>query len=349
MKKLSHSLFLYIMMLYAVIFGVFILSVFVVAALKGINYQMIYKLFFILLTICTILFSKMVSKRFIKPLKSIVDGIYNFQKGNYDYRIQLKDNNEYALVASSLNEMARNIKGEKSEKKQLELDKEQLVMDISHDLKNPLASVLGYTSLLKHRNDEMTKEELDNYLEIIHRNANRANSLISDLFMYNKMETVNYNVTFQKIDLCQFVREIVMNYLPELESKLFDYDFEIPEKPCIVDLSVNDFNRAIGNLISNAITYNKEGTTLKIKVKEGSCFMRIIVEDNGVGIPKSMRETIFHPFKRVDPARNSNTGGSGLGLSITKKIVEIHNGRISLISEAGQGSKFLITVPKVQE
>lgn len=349
MKKLSHSLFMYILMLYAFIVGIFILSSSIVYMWGNKEFLSVYKLFFLLLAVFTVVFSKLVTTRVLRPLDTIVEGIYRFQKGDYDHRIRLKNNNELSLVASSLNEMAHNIKGEKNAKRKLELDKDQLVMDISHDLKNPLASILGYSNLLKQNRKELTEDELINYLEIINRNANRANSLITDLFMYNKLEASHYNMVFQKIDVCQFLREVAMVYLPELDEKGFDYNFDIPEKPVFIEANANDLNRAISNLIGNAITYNREGTRLIVKLKEGSCYIQIVIKDNGIGIPKALRETIFNPFKRVDPARNSNTGGSGLGLSITKKIVEIHHGKISLISDAGHGTKFILTIPKIQE
>lgn len=285
------------------------------------------------------------SNAFIKPIKTLLNGVIEISNGNYDIRLDIDKKNEFLELANGFNMMAETIQDERREKERLEKAKEDLILDISHDLKNPLAAVLGYSEILI-RNKELNENEKLEYLNIINRNSQRANKLINDLFEFSLYENLDYKIKVVKMDISEFIRQAIANYVPEFDCKKFKYDFDIIEKPCYVMIDEEKLSRAINNVIDNKIKYNQEGNTIGIKTEVRDKNFYIILSDNGERIPKKYRENIFNPFVRVDKSRNSKTGGTGLGLSITKKILNKHNGDIKII-DSEVGTSFEIMLPLI--
>lgn len=347
MKKISHSLFAYTVIVDILVILMFLIAIIIMILTKRDNdISNVFFTFFILIGVTTFLFARVVSGKILKPLNEILKGVHQYKEGNYSHKIVLKSKNEYAIVAKALNDLATGIDDEKRLTRQLETSRKQLVMDISHDLKNPLANVLGYSTYLQKDIKRMDESEIHNYLQIIVNNSTRANHLIEDLFDFTKLDANDYELHLEELDFCQFIREVIMEYLPEIEEKHFHYEFIIPEEPLILSFSPKEMKRAISNLFENAIKYNGHNIELKVEVIYTQRMVRLIISDNGIGIPKELQESIFSPFKRVDPSRNSKTGGSGLGLCITKKIIDMHNGCIILQSDVGKGTVFRITLPR---
>ena len=305
---------------------------------------MMFSLFLSLIVflISFIIYSKASSKAFIKPLRALMEGVKRVSNGDYSTRIYLKSNNEFGELRDAFNTMAEKVEEQERLNIKSEEMRRRLILDISHDLKNPLSSILGYSDLLIKQKD-LSKEELDRYLLIINNNSVRANSLIQDLFDFSKLQSNDFKLTFKKIDICEFLRELIAEYVPELEEKEFIYDFDIPEETAYLDIDEKHLMRAFSNIISNSLKYNPPGTSLLIKAYKYENKFLVKIKDDGVGIPKELKHDIFQPFTRVDSSRNSKSGGSGLGLTITKDIIEKHNGTIGLNCEVNKGSEFTIS------
>lgn len=285
------------------------------------------------------------SRAFIKPIKTLLNGVIEISNGNYDIRLDVDKKNEFLELANGFNMMAETIQNERGEKEKLEKSKDSLILDISHDLKNPLASILGYSETLINDNNLSEEEKLE-YLNIINKNSHRANKLINDLFEFSLYNNTEYKLTTVKTDISEFVRQTIAGYIPEFEHKKFEYDFDITEEPYYVMIDNEKLSRAINNVLDNKVKYNPIGGKIGIKTEVRDTNYYIILCDDGESIPKSYSEKIFNPFVRVDKSRNSKTGGTGLGLSITKKILNKHNGDIRIIdSEAG--TSFEIMLPLV--
>ena len=305
---------------------------------------------FIYLAITTFLFlgvlivySRATSTHFVKPLKLLTEGANRIASGSYSTRIRINANNEFGELRDSFNIMAQKIEEETLLRENSEEARKRLILDISHDLKNPLASILGYSDYLL--NTDISEEDKNLYLKVINRNAARANDLIQDLFEYSKLDSIDFELSYSSEDINEFIRSLIASYIPFLEENQFDYEFVIPETTSIVEFSSKHLDRALSNLILNAVKYNKKGIKLFIKTYVENNTQFIIVEDNGIGIDKNLIETIFDPFVRADESRNSENGGTGLGLAITKKIIEMHGGTISLDSDLNLGCKFKISLP----
>ncbi|OPJ64053.1 sensor histidine kinase [Clostridium chromiireducens] len=303
--------------------------------------------FFNIMLILSVVYAlaKATSTAFINPIRTLLSGVMEISHGNYNVRLDIDKKNEFLELANGFNMMAETIQNEKSQREKLEKAKEDLILDISHDLKNPLASILGYSETLVNNRDLKEDEKLE-YLNIINNNSQRANKLITDLFEFSLYDNSDYKMVTVKADISEFIRQTIANYIPEFDHKKFEYDFDITEEPYYVMINEEKLSRAINNVLDNKIKYTQAGGKIGIKTEIRDNSFYIILSDNGDSIPIRYRENIFNPFVRVDKSRNSKTGGTGLGLSITKKILNKHDGDIRII-DSGIGTTFEIMLPLV--
>ena len=302
--------------------------------------------YLLLLAVSTVIYSKITAISIVNPLKMLCNSAGRLKDGDYSSRVKLNLKNEFGELEDIFNSMAEQIEQEISLRKESEEKRRKLVLDISHDLKNPLASIMGYAELF-HNKSNLTMQERETYSKIIYDNSIRANNLINDLFELSKMDSTEYVLTKKKVDICEYVREIMVASIPSFDQAGFNYEFDIPNEDIFVALDQKQMMRVFQNLITNSINYNKKGTKIYIKIFEQEDEIVIIFKDNGIGIPPFMVKDIFQPFVRVDVARNSETGGTGLGLAIVKKIISEHGGSIALITDVDCGCEFIIKIPKV--
>jgi len=297
----------------------------------------------LLILLIVYIFAKATSRLFIKPIKTLLGGVMEITNNNYNVNIKIDTKNEFLELANGFNMMAETIRNEISEKEKLEKIREELILDISHDLKNPLTSVLGYSETLIKNRDISENEKME-YLNIINKNSHRANKLMNDLFEFSLYDNSDYKFNLIKTDISEFIRQTIANYIPEFEHNKFEYDFDIAEDSYYVLMDEEKLSRAINNILDNKIKYNIEGSKIIIKTEIRQKYFCIELSDNGESIPEKYRESIFNPFVRVDKSRNSKTGGTGLGLSITKKIINKHNGGIRIL-DSEMGTSFEIMLP----
>jgi signal transduction histidine kinase len=302
--------------------------------------------YLILLGVFAMIFSRITSVRITKPLLMLCEGTKRLREGDYSARVNLNLKNEFEELQNTFNDMAEKIEIEVALRKQSEEDRKKMIMDISHDLKNPLASVIGYAELLSKKSTALDNEQ-NNYIQIILKNSQRSSRLLNDLFEFSKLESPDFTLKKSKTDICEYLRQICGELLPIIESAGFNYNFDIPEETIYVLLDVNQMNRVLYNLLDNALRYNPIGTYVSVSLHEDNNNAIILFKDNGIGIPEDMAKNIFKPFVRVDDSRNSNTGGTGIGLSITYKIIQAHEGSIDLNVDNDNGCTFNITLPTI--
>lgn len=193
----------------------------------------------------------------------------------------------------------------------------------------------------------MTEQEGEEYLEVILNNSKRANRLLTELFELSQIDSPEFSLKLERTDICEYIRQICGELVPQLEREGFQYEFDIIEESIYVLLDPDRFSRIIQNLASNAVGYNPQGTLITVSLIAQNNQVVIDFKDDGIGIPDHLVENIFKPFVRVDVSRNSKTGGSGLGLSIAKKIAEAHRGDLILCLNENKGSTFRITIPMI--
>lgn len=214
----------------------------------------------------------------------------------------------------------------KETKKQIET-RNIIFANISHDLKNPMASVFGFARALEENN--VPEDEKQKVYELIANKSNQMNEMILKMFQYAKMESEGYQLNFEKIDICELVRRCVVERFDELEKHNIDLDIDVPDEKMECNLDRIEFARVINNLITNAVKHNEAGIKVQVKVGRLDNGFRVVVADSGSVIDKSIRESVFEPFQCSDKSRTAKDG-SGLGLAITKRIVQLHNGTICI-------------------
>lgn len=303
--------------------------------------------YFLLIGLCAVLYAKIISKRLTIPIKSLCQFTMGLERG--EYRDCTEDSKivEIRSLQKGLNHLSQELSQHEQFRDLMEEQQRQLVMEISHDLKNPLASIQGYSELLLNQ-EQLTEEKKQNYLEMIHFNGVRANELLLNLFYYSQIENREYALNLEKTNICEILRLVMADYIPVIEEHEFLLEAAIPEEDYFCEIDIKMFRRALDNLFWNAIKYNQAGTAIQVRVSRTEKNIDILFSDNGKGIPRADVEKIFQPFKRLDgEVRNSQDGGSGLGLAIVKRLITLHHGSIVLHSDIGQGCQFVIELPVI--
>lgn len=301
--------------------------------------------FVLILALFTYIYSRITAASITVPLKKLRDGTRLLREGDYSARVDLRLKNEFAELQDTFNDMAARIEQEISLRKKSEEDRKRLILDISHDLKNPMSSMQGYVELIMNKPD-MTAKELNEYLEIVLNNSKRANRLLNELFELSRLDSPEFSLKLENTDICEYLRQTCGELIPLLEREDFEYHFDIPEESVFVMLDTDRFGRIIQNLANNAVSYNPIGTQISVGLTVQNNQAIIDFSDDGTGIPSHLQDNIFKPFVRADDSRNSKTGGSGLGLSIAKKIAEAHGGDLTLCPR-NKGCIFRITIPTI--
>lgn len=296
--------------------------------------------------IITIFFSMQMRKRLLEPLEKMKAATEEIAKGNYGVTIDDFEPNMIEDLIDSFNDMSRELKEANELKLRYERNRKRLIAGISHDLKTPITSIIGYIDGIQSgvAKDE---EKRNQYLEIIQKNAHYTNDLINDLFLFSKLDIEEQEYEFKKL----LVNEVFADFFLEKQIDLEEQGIEVVvenklTKDCWVMLDSKMITRVLSNLIQNGIKYNdKEQKRLIFRIWDEKNWLFIEVEDNGMGIQQSDLSKIFDVFYRADIARGRDIGGSGLGLSIAKQLVEAHRGEIMARSELGKSATITIKLP----
>lgn len=235
---------------------------------------------------------------------------------------------------------------EYEEKERYEKARKELISNISHDLRTPLSSVLGYSEMLKNGiyDDE---EEQKQYVDIIYRKSVYMEKLLTELLEYSRLELGTIRIQKQRMDLTELVREILIEYYPILEKNQYELVLEIPEEPLFGNWDKEKLGRVFRNLIDNALKYGMDAKRLRIAVQKNEKQAYIEIQDFGVGISQKDITRVTERFYRADHARNSQKGGMGLGLFIVQEIIKLHGGTFQIDSKVNEGCKMMIQLPIV--
>ena len=255
-----------------------------------------------------------------------------------------------AELCRDFEEMRRHLKEAADEQLQIEKNNKVLLSNISHDLKTPITAIKGYVEGIRD-GVASSPEKLDKYLHTIYNKANDMDRLVDELTLYSKIDTNRIPYNFTRIPVKGYFEDCVDELREELEAQNIELNYR-----CSVGEAVKvvgdpeQLRRVINNIISNSVKYmDKEKKVISIRVMDDEYSVRAEIEDNGKGIASKDIPYIFDRFYRADSSRNSSTGGSGIGLSIVKKIVEDHGGRIWASSREGVGTTMTIALRKFKE
>lgn len=276
----------------------------------------------------------------------IIKELHYIADGHFNYRIPFKFKGPLQDVVDSINALVDSTCMAISEEKAVEKSKDELIANLSHDLRTPLTSIIGYMSLLKMHQNSMLPAQRQEYLNIVFDKSLQMKSMTNDLFEY---ATLNFShdkkLELEQIKISSLIEQIAAGFALEAEKKQIDIKTSCEPQDLEIAVDVKKIVRMFNNLISNAVKYGVGAKNIYVSVKKISNDMvQIIVSNDGQAIPQDALGKLFDRFYRVEESRSPKTGGSGLGLAITKTIVEMHHGTIFCTSNQKLTS-FIIALP----
>ena len=284
------------------------------------------------------------------PLVKLRKATQNIKDGNLDFVLSVEGTDEFSELCRDFEEMRRRLKESAEEKIVLDKENKELISNISHDLKTPITAVKVYVEGIMDGVAD-TPEKMDRYVRTIYNKTNEMDHLINELTFYSKIDTNRIPYTFSKLNVEDYFSDCAEEVGLELETRGIELVYaNYVEKDVMVIADGEQIRRVIHNIISNAIKYmDKPKGIIQIRIKDVGDFIQIEIEDNGKGIGPKDLPYIFDRFYRTDVSRNSSKGGSGIGLSIVKKILEDHGGKVWATSRLGIGTIMYFVLRKYQE
>ena len=284
------------------------------------------------------------------PLVKLKKATKNIKEGNLDFVLEVEGNDEFSQLCQDFEEMRKRLKESTEEKILMDKENKELISNISHDLKTPITAVKGYVEGIMDGVAD-TPEKMDRYVRTIYNKTNEMDHLINELTFYSKIDTNRIPYTFSKLNVEDYFSDCAEELGLEMETRGIELVYaNYVEKGVQVIADGEQIRRVIHNIVSNAIKYmEKPRGIIQLRVKDVGDFIQVEIEDNGKGIAAKDLPYIFDRFYRTDSSRNSSKGGSGIGLSIVKKIIEDHGGRIWATSKEGIGTEMHFVLRKYQE
>lgn len=299
-----------------------------------------------------ILVSFITSKTIVKQINMLCDGAREIGNGNLDYKINYNGKNELGVTATAFNEMTDKLKKSMDTLQAVEESRNQMIAGVAHDLRTPLTSIKGYVEGLRD-GIANTPEKQAEYLKIIYNSTLDMQRLLDELLNVSNLETGKIKLNAQPCNLYEFFTEYKSEASYILEKKGVDFSLETYnfDKETTVMLDTDRFLRVLSNLITNSIKYSSKARKPKITISLQSNEKNVIitVHDNGIGISNENLPHIFDTFFRADQARTRVRDGSGLGLSVCKEIIELHQGKIWAKSTEGEETSIMISLPKITQ
>lgn len=289
-------------------------------------------------------------KSIITPISMLKVATQNIKNGNLDFEVDVHDQDEIGELCEDFEEMRKRLKANAEEKVSSDNQNKELISNISHDLKTPITAIKGYVEGLMDGVAD-TPEKQNKYLQTIYSKANDMDHLINELTFYSKIDTNKIPYNFNRISVADYFSDCAEDLERELEEENIEFIYKnYVDDDVQIIADAEQIKRVINNIVGNSKKYSdKEKKRIRMTIKDVGDFVQVEIEDNGKGIAAKDIPYIFDRFYRTDASRNSSRGGSGIGLSIVKKIMEDHGGKIWVTSKEGIGTVMYFVIRKYQE
>ena len=284
---------------------------------------------------------------FIKPINQLKKALHNIENGDYDTSLIKPKQAEFEGLFKDFESMRIKLKENRDRRNLAEKQNKELIANITHDLKTPITSIRGYVEGIMDGVAD-TEEKMDRYIKTIYNKANALNALINELTGYSKIDAREITYNFGRISVDEYFGDCASEMIFDLQEQgvKFVYDNRVKKSTAVLADPVQ-LSKVIHNIISNSVKYKSpERSVIRMRIKDMGEYIQVDVRDNGMGIPKEDTEKIFDRFFRSDVSRNSDKGGNGIGLSIAKKIIEDHGGRIWATVDGSVGLTIHFTLRK---
>ena len=286
-------------------------------------------------------------KRILVPLDKMRIATKKIADGNFDYELDEKDFVEIPFLYNDFEKMRIKLKENEEEKILSENAARELVSNISHDLKTPLTAIRGYVEGILD-GVASSPQKVRDYLTTIYNKTNDMTKLIDELLYYSRVSGNEFSYNFEKTNVKEFFDNYVKDLYLELDTIKINFSYSANvDADTMIDIDREQIKRALNNIVANAVKYmDKEDPEIHFRVKETMDAINIRISDNGRGIDEKDLPHVFERFYRSDASRNTKLGGSGIGLSIVKKVIENHEGSVVAISKSGVGTDIDIVLKK---
>lgn len=270
----------------------------------------------------------------VKPLTRLTNALKELSKGNYDVRVDNLGQDEISRLNQGFNQMARQL-AKQDETRQ------KFISDISHEFQTPLTSIQGFANILKE--EDLPKEQREKYANIILYNSKRLSSLAKNMLQLTLLDREEIELEISNYSLVEQINRVISTQENQANEKNIEIQFQTPKKDILIDGDEQRLEQVWTNIVSNAIKYTNDGGLITISMKKTSKDVEISIEDTGIGMSKEVVSHIFERFYREDKARNVE--GNGLGLAIVKSIIDLHHGKIDILSQVDVGTTFIVKLP----
>jgi len=278
-----------------------------------------------------------------KNLRNIIQTVRRFEEGDLSIRIEDPSRSDLSILANNFNSMADTIVQNMEEIKSVDSLRRELIANVSHDLRTPLAILKGYVETMQMKAETLSEEEKDKYMTVINSSADKLSNLVAQLFEYSKLEAKQVTPNKEPFSITDLALDLVANYQVLGEKNGIELDLKVEKELPLVFADISLVERAILNLMDNALKFTPRDGKVTLHIASSNQNVTITVSDTGPGIKESEQSQLFERYRQAK--RSSQNGGVGLGLAIVKKIMELHNTSIQIISKPNEGSSFQFWLP----
>jgi len=301
----------------------------------------------IIFVFTNILLSSIVSRSILRPVRQLTDAAEKIRRGNLNFHIKSKGCDELGKLVNSFDSMREQLKESLELRDKYENNRKEMIANISHDLKTPITSILGYVEGIQDGVANSAEKQKE-YLSTIHSKALYVNRLIEELSLYSKLDVKKLPFHFESVDIYAFIQDYLTDINDELSEKDIQVAFDIEDRHVNVCMDRDKIVRVLENIIFNSVKYmNKGFGEITISIVEQEKKVKVSISDNGPGVSEDEITTIFNRFYRTDLSRS--TAGSGLGLAIASQIIEAHGGEILAENLSSGGLCVHFTLKKLKD
>jgi len=302
-------------------------------------------------SIATVLFAGLIGLLVIwsltKNLREIIETVRRFKEGDLNARIENPKSKDLSVLTETYNNMANTIVSNIDELKSVEALRRELIANVSHDLRTPLAITQGYIETLQIKKETLSEEERDQYISVIAKSVDKLSGLIDQLFEYSKLEAHQIEPQKEAFSIVDLAYDVFEKYESIALNRNIDLKLDIEEKLPLVFADISLVERVIQNLMDNALKFTPEGGKVGLKMHSDKKQVFVSIHDTGIGIAEQDLSQIFERYKKASNTAKSSNEGAGLGLAIAKKIMEIHDSTIRVLSRPDEGTTFQFFLPSV--
>lgn len=299
---------------------------------------------FMLLVDILVVYWRLIRRYHQYQLHHIIVELHYIAQGHFDHRIPFNLKGDQQNIVTSVNALVDSTIQSMNDERQIEQSKDELITNVSHDLRTPLTSIIGYLGLIEDKQYH-SEEDLLKYTHTAYEKAKQMKSLVDDLFEYTKVRQTGTPVNIMNVNLDQMLEQLAASF--ELEGSHKHIAITADTKPAnlMIEADAEKLGRVFSNLVANGLKYGAEASYIHIKAREVNHDVEVTISNDGAQIPEKSLSHLFERFYRVEESRSKATGGTGLGLAIVQSIVELHHGTVRVTSDE-QETCFIVTLPR---